>query len=259
MPIKVSLVNYLNSRPFHYGLLSHCIDDEVELTLDIPSVCAQKLATGQVDLGLVPVAVIPEVMGAEIVSDFCIGSDGAVGTVCIYSDAPMQEIRHLYLDYQSRTSVQLVRFLMQNHWKHKVEYLPSEEGFEHKIHGSTAGLVIGDRAIELIGKHEYVYDLGLHWKQFTGLPFVFAAWVANKPLPVDFLERFNDALAFGIERVSQIADTTDFHHEHFDLLNYYTHQISYDLDNRKKQGLSLFLEILNPERKALWGEKLLGV
>jgi chorismate dehydratase len=253
--MKVSLVSYLNSRPFHYGLLSHRIDDEVELTLDNPAVCAMKLATGQVDLGLVPVAVIPEIVGAEIVSDYCIGANGAVGTVCIYSNVPMQEIKHLYLDYQSRTSVELARFLLKKHWKHQVELLPSQEGYEYKIVGTTAGLVIGDRAIELTGQFPYVYDLALYWKQFSGLPFVFAAWVSNKKLPTDFLERFNDALAFGVDRLEQVALTTDFYHPNFNLLHHYTKQISYNLDTQKKEGLNLFLDILNPERKT-WGEEL---
>ena len=97
--IKVAAVSYLNTKPLLYGLIKSGLQDEIDLQLNIPSECASKLVAGEVDMGLVPVAIIPEIKGARIISDFCIGTVGTVKTVCIFSQCPIEEIEHLYLDY----------------------------------------------------------------------------------------------------------------------------------------------------------------
>ena len=111
--INISAVSYLNTKPFLYGLFQTGIDKEINLSLDIPSLCAQKLENGEVDLGLIPVAAIPNLAEAHIISDFCIGTLGPVKTVCIYAQVPIENLTHLYLDYQSRTSVALVQYLIK--------------------------------------------------------------------------------------------------------------------------------------------------
>ena len=83
--IKVTAVSYLNTKPFLYGIFNHGLEEELDLELNIPSVCAQKLRDGEVDLGLVPVAIIPQLIRPHIISDYCIGTVGAVKTVCLYS------------------------------------------------------------------------------------------------------------------------------------------------------------------------------
>src|SRR5437867_12268285 len=87
--IKVSCVSYLNSQPFIYGLKNNSIINEIDLSLDVPSVCAEKLRSGSVDIGLVPVAVIPQLKESHIISDYCIGADGKVETVLLLSDVPL--------------------------------------------------------------------------------------------------------------------------------------------------------------------------
>ena len=102
--IKITAVSYLNTKPLLYGLLKSNLAQSVDLQLNIPSVCAQKLLNGEADLGLVPVAILPELQQPQIISDYCIGTVGAVKTVAIYSHVPIEKVESLYLDYHSRTS-----------------------------------------------------------------------------------------------------------------------------------------------------------
>ncbi|MCB0401553.1 MAG: menaquinone biosynthesis protein, partial [Flavobacteriales bacterium] len=174
MKVKVSAVSYLNTLPFLYGIKQSGLEQEIDLSLDIPSDCARKLLNDEVDLGLVPVAIIPQLKEHHIISDYCIGADGPVDTVALFSDVPLEEIENIYLDYHSRSSVTLVQLLAKAFWKIKPNWIRAEEGFIDQIQGTTAGVVIGDRTFGLSKK--YKYDLAEAWKAFTGKPFVFAAW-----------------------------------------------------------------------------------
>ena len=117
--IKILAVSYLNAKPFIYGLEHSNLLTNYKLELDIPSVCADKLLNNKVDIGLVPVAIIPFFKDYTILTDYCIGAKGAVGSVMLYSDVPLNEIENIYLDYQSRTSVALVQIIAANYWKIK--------------------------------------------------------------------------------------------------------------------------------------------
>lgn len=241
-PIRISAVAYLNTKPFLYGLFQSGLDKELDISLDIPSVCAQKLQTGAVDLGLVPVAIIPQLISPRLISDYCIGAEGAVKTVCLYSQVPIEEVRELYLDYHSRTSAALTRYLLTDYWGIQPRLLPAQPGYEQRLRGHTAGLVIGDRTIGLEERYAHVYDLGTIWKIHTGLPFVFAAWVSQKALPKDFEERFNRALGQGVQQRHQVAQLFESSHPQFSVHEYYHRYIHYDLTPDKRQALDLFLE-----------------
>ncbi len=143
--LKISVVSYLNSKPFIYGLEHSDLMNEIDLQLDIPSTCAQKLMDGIVDIGLVPVAIIPKLKEAHIISDYCIGAVGKVASVCLYSEVPLNEIKTILLDYQSRTSVTLVKVLAREHWKISPEWQNASENFENSVSGTTAAVIIGDR------------------------------------------------------------------------------------------------------------------
>ena len=188
--INVTAVSYLNTKPLLYGLVQNDMETHIDLQLDIPALCADKLLDGRAQLGLIPVATIPRLREAHIISDFCIGSVGAVRTVAIFSDCPIEEIEELYLDHHSRTSVELAKFLLRDYWKKSPQLIQAKEGFIDQIAGKRAALVIGDRAIGLEEKHAYIYDLGQAWWDHTGLPFVYAAWVSTTPLPSDFNKGF---------------------------------------------------------------------
>ena len=241
-------VSYLNTKPFLYGIFNTQMEEEVEILLEIPSICAEKLKDGSVDFGLVPVAIIPELETPHIISDYCIGTEGAVKTVAIFSDVEISRITDLYLDFHSRTSVQLAQILLSKYWQHHPRIHAAEEGFIEQIGGTTAAVVIGDRCIGLDQKHKYYYDLGTAWLEFTGLPFVFASWVSNKPLPTDFIDRFNVAMQAGLNHIPQLIQLLPTPNSDFDLSAYFNKHISYPFDAPKKKALARFLKYLNTDK-----------
>jgi len=241
--IRVGIVNYLNTLPLIYGLERPPIKDKIELVGAYPAKLAQMLANGEIDLGLIPVAAIPQLPAWHLVGDYCIGTEGEIASVCLFSEVPMYEIKKVYLDYQSRSSVALLRWLMKEYWGIHPEIVEAtDEHYRDEIKGTTAGLVIGDRALEQRKISTFIYDLGSEWKAITGLPFVFAAWISREKLPDQFIEMFNKANAMGLEHIDEIVATHPF--ELYDLKKYYKLHLSYRLDERKREGMERFLRVI---------------
>ncbi len=241
--IKVAAVNYLNTKPLLYGIKRHPVFEQIELIEDYPAKIAEMLLNGLVDVALVPVAIIPQMREYYIITDFCIASDGPVASVGLFSEVPVKKIKKVYLDYQSRTSVMLAKILLKEYWKQEVKFIDAtSEDFQKEIVGTTAGVIIGDRALEQRLKSKHIYDLGEAWKNYTGLPFVFAAWVSNKKLPQDFINQFNEANAFGLKHLDNVVAENSF--KSFDLKTYYREFVSYGIDEEKKLGMQLFLDKL---------------
>ena len=240
--LKISAVSYLNTVPFIYGLKQSKLIDTIDLQLDYPSICADKLINGDVDLALVPVVVIPKLQDLQIISDYCIGANGGVGTVCLYSDVPITEIESIALDYQSRTSVKLLKILLKEYWELNPELKNTEVGFEDSIKGKNAALVIGDRAFALNTKHKFIYDLSAIWKEMTGLPFVFASWVTNTKLPQGFITTFNKAIEKGLSDIDKALILESANYPNCkNPKDYLNNKISYHLDSEKKKAMELFL------------------
>jgi chorismate dehydratase len=200
------------------------------------------LLSNEIDVGLVPVAIIPQLQQAHIITNYCIGAEQAVASVCIFSQVPLEQIETLILDYQSRTSVNLAKVLLRHYWKKDVVFQDATPDFREHIKGTTAAVVIGDRAFEQRLQSPYVYDLAQAWIDFTGLPFVFAAWVANKPLDEAFITAFNAANALGFDHLDEVVAANAY--PLYNLHTYYTQNISYQLTENKRKGLALFLHYL---------------
>ena len=245
--LKVSAVSYLNTLPFIYGLKHYAnIIDEIALELDIPSDCADKLLTGKVDIGLVPVAIIPQLKEHYIISDYCIGAQGKVNSVLLLSDVPLNEIEAIQLDYHSKTSVELVQLLANEYWNISPQWINATEGFENKIENKVAGIIIGDRTFNLRKEYKYQYDLSEEWFKFTGLPFVFACWVSNKKVPSKFVQRFNRALAMGINNINILIKNYDnLNISTLQLQHYLENDIDYVLDADKIKAIKLFHQYLS--------------
>jgi chorismate dehydratase len=237
--IKVAIVNYLNTTPFIYGLQHGPLNDHIKLIECIPSECASLYQSGEVDLSLVPVGALNQQAGRRI-SDFGIASDGPVASVCILSEVPLEKITAVYLDYQSRTSILLARLLFNKFWKLKPVFLNAETGYELNIKGSIAGLVIGDRALELKSHYPYVFDLGEAWKEYASLPFVYAVWLQTRVLPLDFIELFNLSLAYGVNSIPAILQSHTTTEQDM-LSRYFSENIQYQLTSAYDLGLERFL------------------
>ncbi|WP_051293197.1 menaquinone biosynthetic enzyme MqnA/MqnD family protein [Olivibacter sitiensis] len=230
--VRISAVSYTNSKPFIYGLEHGGVQDMINLVLDVPSTCARKLINNEVDLGLVPVAALLDMSSHDIIGDYCIGASGAVNSVFIFSNKPIEQINTIRLDKQSRTSNNLAMVLLTFHWKKEVSFAKEDEP-------ADAFVLIGDRTFGKAKEYSYAYDLAECWMNFVGLPFAFAVWASNKVLPPAFIHRFNEAMSFGLkhrkEVIAQLPKRSDF-----DIAHYLMYSIDFDLDENKRKAISLF-------------------
>ena len=216
--------------------------DQITLIEDQPAIIGEMLLKGSIDIGLIPVALIPQMQEFHIITDYCIGTEGEVASVALFSEVPIEEVDTVLLDYQSRTSVNLAKILLKEYWGKSVTLVPGGLDFRNEIKGKTAGIVIGDRALEQRNISPFTYDLGSAWKALTGLPFVFAAWVSNKPIDPDFIDAFNRANAYGVNHLAEVLKAVQF--DGYDLRQYYSTNLSYQLSDNKRRGLALFLKKL---------------
>ena len=209
---------------------------------DYPSKIAKQLLDESIDIGLVPVSIIPKLKEHHIISDYCIGANGNVASVCLFSDVELDKVEKILLDYQSRTSVALCKVLLKNYWKKDVFLEDAKHDFTEEIQGTTAGVLIGDRALRQRKRSEFIYDLAGEWRKFAQLPFVFAAWISNKELPEDFIKLFNQRNGEGLKNIEAVVQENEC--DYYDLHTYYTQNISYELTREKIKGMNLFLELI---------------
>lgn len=239
--LRISAVSYLNTLLFVYGLKHSGFINQARLSLDVPSVCADKLISGEADTGLVPVAAIPFIKNARIISDYCIGADGAVQTVLLISRRPLEQIKQVHLDLDSRTSVALAKVLAREHWNIQPEWHSLNSAIDPDF--IEAAVIIGDKTFNLPSGYSYIYDLAAEWKAFTGLPFVFACWVVNREISAEQEKELNDAFAFGMAHKEEAIDAqVNLPISKARLLDYLNNSISFDLDDAKREALKLFLE-----------------
>jgi chorismate dehydratase len=235
----VGAVSYLNTKPLIYGFERGMMQDAIDLVIDYPSNIARALLTDEIDIGLVPVAVIPEMKEYHIISDYGIGCNGDVASVCLFSEVPLEEIKTILLDYQSRSSIALLKVLLKEYWKINPELKETNTDFRSRIQDNTAAIVIGDRALEQRRKSRYVYDLGGAWKAYTNLPFVFAAWISNKPMSEEFVADFNRTNEYGLSNIDRLIQLSNY--PVYDLKKYYTANIKFVLDLSMREAINLFL------------------
>lgn len=203
--VRLGAVSYLNVRPLVAGLER---DPDVSLRFDVPSVCARLLNEGTIDLGMVPSITWLDRPGDRIVPGVCIGSEGPVGSVALFTRRVMTDVRTVALDASSRTSAALVRILCRRHFSIDPVFLTQPPDVSAMLARADAALLIGDPALFLdhraLGLEKI--DLGALWTDMTGLPFVWAFWsgreTAASPATVT---RLQEAAAAGTGDLDAIA------------------------------------------------------
>ncbi|MFR9524278.1 MAG: menaquinone biosynthesis protein [Rikenellaceae bacterium] len=237
---KIAAVSYLNTIPFIYGI-EHEGNFRADLLLLNPAECAQAFAQGQVDIALVPAAVVPSLPLAEVVSEYCIGASGEVRTVVIVSDDPIDQIKRIFVDTHSRTSVQLAGYLAKNYWKISPEWysLDDMEQLSHAQDGD-AFLLIGDKVFEHEEEFDYTYDLAAEWLKSTKLPFAFAVWVARKGTSYEALDALEQALEFGVEHLYESILEYRGEDSVVEKYQYLSENIDFLFDAQKRKALKKF-------------------
>ncbi len=246
-PVKISVVSYINTWPFLYGLMNHKEATEIFIPqLDYPSAGTRKIIHHEVPLGLLPVGGLLQTSDFQIVTNYCIGTDRQVDSVKIFTFKPIEQVKRIVLDYQSTTSVLLTKVLIINFWKLNVEFSSLTSDNQIKTLSSTdALLLIGDRCFDAANNYPHSYDLGEAWYQYTGLPFTFAVWAAHRDLNPAYVNILNQALQFGVQHLEEAIKY--FNHPYrysFDTINkYLTHNIKYDLTAERHKAVEHFLKL----------------
>jgi len=244
-PLNISAVSYLNTFPFVYGIQKSGYLQNYNLILEVPSLCAERLKSGEADIALVPAGALPDFGNYHMISDYCIGAVSKVISVLLLSGRPLEKIEKVYLDFDSRTSAKLVQVLSRSYWKIEPAFERLEAGKAENFSGKDAIVAIGDKTFGMRQDYPYVYDLAEEWIRFTGLPLVFAVWISLKPVPEEVKTALDLSLSYGISNIGNVL-------KHFssrlpqnaDCYKYLTENISYPFDKAKKDGLNLFLSYL---------------
>jgi cyclic dehypoxanthinyl futalosine synthase len=233
-------VAYLNARPLWESLKD---DPRIDLDLARPSALARALAENEADVGLLPVAAAATIGELRLLRNMAIGARGKVRSVAIVSERPLHELDTIALDLSSRTSVVLARLLLARRKLAPYLFATDPEQAVASVKGRTGALVIGDAALAVETRFEHRLDLAEDWFEWTGLPFVFAAWFA-RPDAVDAHHEdiFRVAKQKGLSRVDAIAAEHGARSglDPASLRAYLTESIRYDLGDEELLGLERF-------------------
>ena len=247
LPLRVAAVQYLNARPLYEPLLH---DPRVALTLALPAEVARQVSEDEADVALMPVAAATTIGDLRLARGMAIGSRGPVRSVVIVSECPIDDVTELALDLSSRSSVALARVLLRARRGGRSGKEPRYVGTTPaeglaRVGGTHAALVIGDPALMVEGKFPHALDLALEWKQWTGLPFVFAAWCGREGSLSESQEAILlAAKELGVARRREYADAhareTGLAAE--SMRAYLETAIRFDLGEEERAGLQRFYD-----------------
>ena len=234
-------VEYLNALPFIHAFKNPSIINRFNIQTGTPKECAEALSNDDVDIALLPVGALQESSKLNLVSEYCIGCDGEVRTVCIFSNLEFDKIKTINEDPNSRTSNLLLQTLNKHFWASNGIRILSPN-----IPNQTADgyLIIGDQAFEAENKFRFKYDLGEIWKQQTGYPFTFAIWASKSEIPKEIIKTFNQSIKDFLSDENNLEKILSEYPANLGLKEYYSKNISYEFDQKKRESLQYFFELL---------------
>ncbi len=244
--LRVCAVSYLNTTPLVWGLLHGPQKGLFDLEFQIPAACADRLATGQADIGIVPSFEVAR-QGLEVIPGAGIACHGPVRSILLVSAKPAPAIRTLAADSSSRTSVELARVILARKFGAAPRIFAHPPDLEIMLRQADAALIIGDPALRIEPDRlpYHVYDLGAEWCELTGLPMVFAVWAGRRGVATaEVAEAFRASCRYGRERLDAIVAAESARREFAPELvrRYLAHHIVHELGARDYQGLETFLE-----------------
>lgn len=247
---RIAASSYLNTAPLIWSFIHRSPRHRVQLLTDAaPARCATMLARGMVDVALVPVIEYQRMAGVEVVPGVCVGARRAVRSVTLVTRGmELREVRRVSLDVSSRTSAALVEIIFREFVGQVPEFTPGTTEVRAMLETHDAALVIGDPAMTFAREDLRVYDLASVWREFTGLGFVFAMWMARtaraslkRARTVDFASAREE----GLSHVEEIAE--DYARQlglpPVELISYLRENICFELDEEMRAGLDLYYQL----------------
>lgn len=244
-PLRVGIVDYLNSRPLAWSFLSGRSVEGFEARFLAPAGVAKGLAEERLDVGLVPSIELQRIADLRVVPGLCVAATREVRSVLLVSRVPAARIDRLALDENSRTSAILVRILLREHYEVDPSTTSCRPDVESMLSRADAALVIGDPALTVDRSRYRVYDLAAEWRRLTGKPFVFAVWSIRRGFELgERLEIFRDSLELGLQNLDDIIAEAVAQQSLAEpaAREYLTENLSYRLGPDELDGLREFFE-----------------
>jgi chorismate dehydratase len=254
--LRISAISFLNTAPLMWDFEHGEAARGFEIDYTIPSLCAQALAEGRADIGLIPAVTYLTIPKLVIIPDIAIAARGPVRSILLVSKVPVEEIRTVAADNASRTSVALCRLLLKK-WMRPAgapepEFTPMEADLAPMLAQADAALLIGDSALRVSHTEHAVFDLAEEWLRFTGQPFVFAFWaVREEAAQRNLTEIFQKSREHGLgpENLKVICRewAPRIGISEAEVYSYLTQNLCYSLDPANIAGLQLFWRLAHEE------------
>lgn len=236
---RVAAVSYLNTIPFIYGI-EHAGLLRADLLLSPPAANVRSFLDGEADIALVPVGALADIPDARIITSFCIGASGPVRTVVIVSRRPIDRVGRVWLDSHSRTSALLAQVLFREWWNVSPEFRTLDDySVIDRSGDGDAFMLIGDKVFDREGQFPYSYDLAECWHAFTGLPFVFAVWIARDGIPDGAEKALQRSFEYGMAHIGEAVAWSEYAGRPY-AEEYLRKNIDFIFDGDKSKALSLF-------------------
>jgi chorismate dehydratase len=260
--LRVGIVNFLNSKPLAWGFLKGHHADLFAPSYHPPSMVARLLAQGNLDIGLIPSIEVQRIPNLRVLPDMCVAAQHEVRSVLLVSRVPVEEIRRVALDTNSRTSATLIRILLRERWGLDPEYLHERPDPERMLAEADAALLIGDPALRVDRERYRIIDLAAEWKTLTGLPFVFAVWAVRPEVEIpDLPFYFKSSLRYGLSSLDILVREAagEMGLDSAEVRAYLTENLSFFLRQDEIEGLEEFYRrahhaglILEPRPLEFW-------
>ena len=204
--LRVGIVNYLNSKPLAWGFLKGQYDARFASSTHPPARVAELLASGDLDVGLIPSIEAQRIPGLRILPGLCVAATEEVRSVLLVSSVPIGDIRRVALDQNSRTSAALVRIVLEDGYGVRPEYRTARADLTTMLVEADAALLIGDPALHVDRGQYQVLDLAAEWRRLTGHPFVFAIWAVAPGVDLpDLGVTFQSSLREGLSSLDLVV------------------------------------------------------
>jgi chorismate dehydratase len=242
---KLSIVGYLNALPLSWGFIQGRSADRFELDFSPPAQCAEKIAAGSVDIGLIPAIEYQRISNLRIIPNLSVASKGSVRSVLLVSKVPWSRIRTVALDRSSRTSVALLRILLRMRCPLDPALYSQEPELPSMLRRCDAALLIGDAALTADTAGLLRYDLSEAWQEETGKPFVFAFWACRVESRMEDSSPFEESYRYGQAHLDDIVrqQSRQLRMPPGQIHSYLTRCIDYSLDEDNLDGLLHFYRL----------------
>jgi chorismate dehydratase len=274
--MRVGRIPYLNCAPVYGAVDRGIVTLYAELVSGVPSLLNRGMAEGSIDVSVVSAVEYARESGKYLLlPDLAISCDGEVRSVMLFSTRPAEQLagEHVLVSRSSMTSVALLDLLFEHVWKARPVFVPGDteaDDLRRDQSPVAARLVIGDAALMLRHRehpvsvahgrsYPFVYDLGAEWKRWTGLPFVFAVWVARREVDAREALRVHGALMesrnWGLANLARISvDASAACHLPPSVVQEYLAGLDYGLGLEYLEGLSEFFRRLELAGKVPQGK-----